>query len=88
MLSRHEEKYVLSYRQYLMLRQRALQVLTPIPTVTQVHTPSHPSITMIRKTPASMKNWTVLPTTANSVPEPMTMIPALSDWNERTNTVF
>ena len=29
MLSRHEEKYVLTYRQYLMLRQRALQTLTP-----------------------------------------------------------
>lgn len=29
MLSRHEEKYILTYRQYLLLRQRALQVLTP-----------------------------------------------------------
>lgn len=29
MLSRHEEKYILTYRQYLLLRHRALQVLTP-----------------------------------------------------------
>lgn len=29
MLSRHEEKYILTYRQYLLLRQRALQTLTP-----------------------------------------------------------
>lgn len=29
MLSRHEEKYILTYRQYLLLRQRAMQVLTP-----------------------------------------------------------
>lgn len=29
MLSRHEEKYILTYRQYLVLRQRAMQVLTP-----------------------------------------------------------
>lgn len=28
MLSRHEEKYILNYRQYLLLRQRATQVLT------------------------------------------------------------
>ena len=28
MLSRHEEKYILNYRQYLLLRQRAAQVLT------------------------------------------------------------
>ncbi len=31
MLSRHEEKYILDYRQYLMLRQRASQVLMPDP---------------------------------------------------------
>lgn len=29
MLSRHEEKYILDYRQYLMLRNRAMAVLTP-----------------------------------------------------------
>ncbi len=29
MLSRHEEKYILTYRQYLMLRHRAVQMLTP-----------------------------------------------------------
>lgn len=29
MLSRHEEKYILTYRQYLVLRGRAMQVLTP-----------------------------------------------------------
>ena len=29
MLSRHEEKYILTYRQYLILRARAMQVLTP-----------------------------------------------------------
>ena len=29
MASRHEEKYIISYRQYLMLKQRALQLLTP-----------------------------------------------------------
>lgn len=29
MLTRHEEKYILTYRQYLALRQRALQALTP-----------------------------------------------------------
>lgn len=31
MLSRHEEKYILTYAQYVLLRQRALQVLTPDP---------------------------------------------------------
>lgn len=31
MPSRHEEKYIITYRQYLMLRQRARQVLTPDP---------------------------------------------------------
>lgn len=29
MLSRHEEKYILDYRQYLMLKHRAMQVLSP-----------------------------------------------------------
>lgn len=29
MLSRHEEKYILNYRQYLQLRHRAIQVLEP-----------------------------------------------------------
>lgn len=29
MASRHEEKYLIDYRQYLMLRQRAMQLLTP-----------------------------------------------------------
>lgn len=29
MPSRHEEKYLIDYRQYLMLRQRAMQLLTP-----------------------------------------------------------
>lgn len=29
MAVRHEEKYIIDYRQYLMLRQRALQILTP-----------------------------------------------------------
>lgn len=29
MLSRHEEKYILDYRQYLVLKNRAMQVLTP-----------------------------------------------------------
>ena len=29
MASRHEEKYIISYRQYLMMKQRALQLLTP-----------------------------------------------------------
>lgn len=29
MLSRHEEKYILTYRQYLQLRSRAREVLTP-----------------------------------------------------------
>lgn len=29
MLTRHEEKYILTYRQYILLRQRALEVLTP-----------------------------------------------------------
>ena len=29
MLTRHEEKYILTYRQYLLLRQRALEALTP-----------------------------------------------------------
>ena len=31
MAVRHEEKYIIDYRQYLMLRQRALQILTPDP---------------------------------------------------------
>ena len=31
MAQRHEEKYIIDYRQYLMLRHRALQVLTPDP---------------------------------------------------------
>ena len=29
MLSRHEEKYIIDYRQYVLLRERALQLLTP-----------------------------------------------------------
>lgn len=29
MLSRHEEKYIIDYRQYIMLRQRAMAALTP-----------------------------------------------------------
>lgn len=29
MASRHEEKYLITYRQYLMIKQRALQLLTP-----------------------------------------------------------
>ena len=29
MLSRHEEKYMIDYRQYVLLRERALQLLTP-----------------------------------------------------------
>lgn len=29
MASRHEEKYLIDYRQYLMVRQRAMQLLTP-----------------------------------------------------------
>lgn len=29
MASRHEEKYIIDYRQYLILRQRAMQLLTP-----------------------------------------------------------
>lgn len=29
MLSRHEEKYIIDYRQYAMLRERALRLLTP-----------------------------------------------------------
>lgn len=31
MLSRHEEKYIIDYRQYILLRERALQLLTPDP---------------------------------------------------------
>ena len=31
MPSRHEEKYIITYRQYLMLKERAMQVLTPDP---------------------------------------------------------
>ena len=31
MLSRHEEKYIIDYRQYALLRERALQLLTPDP---------------------------------------------------------
>lgn len=31
MAQRHEEKYIIDYRQYLMLRHRALQVLSPDP---------------------------------------------------------
>ena len=31
MLSRHEEKYIIDYRQYAMLRQRAMALLTPDP---------------------------------------------------------
>ena len=31
MLSRHEEKYIIDYRQYVMLRQRAMELLTPDP---------------------------------------------------------
>lgn len=31
MAVRHEEKYIIDYRQYLMLRQRAMQILTPDP---------------------------------------------------------
>lgn len=31
MLSRHEEKYIIDYRQYAMLRQRAMELLTPDP---------------------------------------------------------
>lgn len=31
MLNRHEEKYILTYAQYVMLRQRALQALQPDP---------------------------------------------------------
>lgn len=31
MAVRHEEKYIIDYRQYLMLRHRAMQVLTPDP---------------------------------------------------------
>ena len=31
MPSRHEEKYIINYRQYLMLKNRALQLLTPDP---------------------------------------------------------
>ena len=31
MLNRHEEKYILTYAQYAMLRQRAIQVLQPDP---------------------------------------------------------
>ena len=29
MLSRHEEKYIIDYRQYVLLRERAMQLLTP-----------------------------------------------------------
>ena len=29
MLSRHEEKYIIDYRQYGILRQRAMELLTP-----------------------------------------------------------
>ena len=29
MLSRHEEKYIISYRQYAILKQRAMELLTP-----------------------------------------------------------
>ncbi len=29
MLSRHEEKYIIDYRQYALLRERAMQLLTP-----------------------------------------------------------
>lgn len=29
MLSRHEEKYIIDYRQYVLLKNRAMQVLTP-----------------------------------------------------------
>lgn len=31
MLSRHEEKYIIDYQQYAMLRQRAVELLTPDP---------------------------------------------------------
>ena len=31
MLSRHEEKYILTYPQYVLLRQRAMRLLTPDP---------------------------------------------------------
>ena len=31
MLSRHEEKYIIDYRQYVLLRERAYQLLTPDP---------------------------------------------------------
>ena len=31
MLSRHEEKYIIDYRQYALLRQRAMELLTPDP---------------------------------------------------------
>ncbi len=31
MLSRHEEKYIIDYRQYALLRERALRLLTPDP---------------------------------------------------------
>lgn len=31
MLSRHEEKYIIDYRQYAMLRERAMRLLTPDP---------------------------------------------------------
>ena len=31
MLSRHEEKYIIDYKQYAMLRERALRLLTPDP---------------------------------------------------------
>ncbi len=30
-MSRHEEKYIIDYRQYLMLKSRAMQLLTPDP---------------------------------------------------------
>ena len=31
MLSRHEEKYIIDYRQYALLRERALRLLSPDP---------------------------------------------------------
>ena len=72
MLSRHEEKYIIDYKQYAMLRHKAQQLLTPDPhgicgnyTITSLYFDDFKIIPW-------MRNWMAWPNIVSSVFVPMT----------------